>query len=132
LAVRFVARVRSTRTSSTSLEHYRSVAPPGGRCRLVVAGDFVDFVGMTVNDGVATYTNLGSWAEEEGDERDAVHQTYRAARTHRQIHDGEEGPVAELFAWDRDRGRNHSWPGPHNRRDTWVIAPASARQARRS
>ena len=70
----------------------------------MVAGDFVDFVGMTVNDGVATYTNLGSWAEEEGDERDAVHQTYRAARTHRQIHDGEEGPVAELFAWDRDPG----------------------------
>jgi UDP-2,3-diacylglucosamine pyrophosphatase LpxH len=59
---------------------------------------------MTVNDGVATYINLGSWAEEEGDDRDAVHQTYRAARTHLQIHDGEEGPVAELFAWDRDHG----------------------------
>jgi UDP-2,3-diacylglucosamine pyrophosphatase LpxH len=59
---------------------------------------------MSVNDGAATYINLGSWAEEEGDEHDAVHQTYRAARTHLQIHDGEEGPVAELFAWDRDHG----------------------------
>jgi hypothetical protein len=59
---------------------------------------------MTVNDGVATYINLGSWAEEEGDEHDAVHQTYRAARTHLQIHDGEEGPVAELFSWDSDHG----------------------------
>jgi hypothetical protein len=28
--------------------------------------------------------------------------------------------------------RNPSWPGPRNRRDTWVSAPASARQARRS
>jgi hypothetical protein len=59
---------------------------------------------MTVNDGLATYINLGSWAEEEGDERDAVHQAHRAARTHLQIHDGEEGPVAELFAWDTDLG----------------------------
>jgi UDP-2,3-diacylglucosamine pyrophosphatase LpxH len=30
------------------LDHYRSVAPPGDRWRLVVAGDFIDFVGMAV------------------------------------------------------------------------------------
>jgi UDP-2,3-diacylglucosamine pyrophosphatase LpxH len=59
---------------------------------------------MTVNDGVATYINLGSWAEEEGDAQDPLHQTYRAARTHLQIHDGEQGPVAELFVWDREQG----------------------------
>jgi hypothetical protein len=34
----------------------------------------------------------------------SARKTYRAARTHLQIRDGEKGPVAELFAWDRDPG----------------------------
>jgi len=31
------------------LEHYRKTPPPAGRWRLVIAGDFVDFVGMSVD-----------------------------------------------------------------------------------
>ena len=31
------------------LEHYRNAAPPADRWRLVIAGDFVDFVGMSID-----------------------------------------------------------------------------------
>jgi UDP-2,3-diacylglucosamine pyrophosphatase LpxH len=33
------------------LEHYRSTKPTGKRWRLVVAGDFIDFIGMTIEAG---------------------------------------------------------------------------------
>jgi hypothetical protein len=59
---------------------------------------------MAINDGVATYVNVGSWAEEEGTERGPTHEMYRAARTHLLIHRGAKGPVAEFLAWDGEDG----------------------------
>jgi UDP-2,3-diacylglucosamine pyrophosphatase LpxH len=60
---------------------------------------------MTINDGQATYINVGSWAEEESDEGEPAQSTYRAARTHLVIHRGDHGPVAEFLAWDGDSPR---------------------------
>lgn len=43
---------RSTRIDAdlaAMLAHYRGVAPPAERWRLVIAGDFVDFVGMSID-----------------------------------------------------------------------------------
>jgi UDP-2,3-diacylglucosamine pyrophosphatase LpxH len=61
---------------------------------------------MAINDGEATYINVGSWAEEEGDEGESMDEAYRAARTHVVIRRGEKGPVAELLAWEGDGPRN--------------------------
>jgi UDP-2,3-diacylglucosamine pyrophosphatase LpxH len=55
---------------------------------------------IAINDGEATYINVGSWAEEEGDEGVPTAKMYRAARTHLVIHGGDQGPVAEFLAWD--------------------------------
>ena len=55
---------------------------------------------IDVNDGAATYINVGSWAEEEADET----SQYRAARTHLVIRSTESGPVADLLAWDSAEG----------------------------
>jgi hypothetical protein len=63
---------------------------------------------MAINDGEATYINVGSWAEEEGDEGESADETYRAARTHLVIHRGEGGPVAEFLAWEGDGPRDFS------------------------
>jgi UDP-2,3-diacylglucosamine pyrophosphatase LpxH len=63
---------------------------------------------MAINDGEATYINVGSWAEEEGDAGGPADDTYRAARTHLLIRRGEEGPVAELLAWRGDAPQNFS------------------------
>jgi UDP-2,3-diacylglucosamine pyrophosphatase LpxH len=46
--------------------------------------------------GGATYINLGSWAESEGE--------LRASRSHLVIHPGDTGPTAELLSWDALRG----------------------------
>ena len=55
---------------------------------------------IDVNDGAATYINVGSWAEEEAEHESA----YRAARTHLVIRTTDAGPVADLLAWDSDEG----------------------------
>ena len=55
---------------------------------------------IDVNDGAATYINVGSWAEEEADET----SQYRAARTHLVIRSTDSGPVADLLAWDSTEG----------------------------
>jgi UDP-2,3-diacylglucosamine pyrophosphatase LpxH len=60
---------------------------------------------MAINDGEATYINVGSWAEEEGADGEPTDKMYRAARTHLVIHRGEGGPVAEFLAWDGDGPR---------------------------
>ena len=63
---------------------------------------------LAINDGEATYINLGSWAEEEGDDGEPADTIYRAARTHLVIHRGDHGPVAEFLAWDGDGPRRFS------------------------
>ncbi len=59
-------------------------------------------VKRAINDGEATYINVGSWAEEEGDAGEPADETYGAARTHLIIHRGNEGPVGEFLAWNGD------------------------------
>jgi len=49
----------------------------------------------------ATYINLGAWAEEEPE--DPAH-AWRAPRTHLVIRLGENGPTADLLAWDTAAG----------------------------
>jgi UDP-2,3-diacylglucosamine pyrophosphatase LpxH len=63
---------------------------------------------ISINGGEATYINLGSWAEEEGDAGESADKTYRAARTHLVMHRGDQGPVAEFLVWDGDRPRPFS------------------------
>lgn len=48
----------------------------------------------------ARYINVGAWAEEEGDGDRPLH---RAPRTHLVIRRGEDGPVADLLAWDPEQ-----------------------------
>jgi hypothetical protein len=58
-----------------------------------------------IDEGRATYINLGSWDEDEVTEQDAM--PYEAARTHLVIHPSEsaEGaPVAEFLKWDSSEG----------------------------
>jgi len=57
---------------------------------------------IDVNDGAATYINVGSWAEEE-QEADET-SSYTAARTHLVIRTTDAGPVADLLAWDSTDG----------------------------
>jgi UDP-2,3-diacylglucosamine pyrophosphatase LpxH len=57
---------------------------------------------MAINDGHATYVNVGSWAEEEGYKGDSTNKTYCAARTHLVIRRGEDGPVGEFLTWNGD------------------------------
>jgi UDP-2,3-diacylglucosamine pyrophosphatase LpxH len=62
----------------------------------------------SINGGEATYINVGSWAEEEGVAGQPADIAYRAARTHLLIRRDEEGPIAELLAWDGDAPRDFS------------------------
>jgi UDP-2,3-diacylglucosamine pyrophosphatase LpxH len=55
---------------------------------------------IAINEGRATYINVGSWAEEEDDESEPAEKNYRAARTHLVIHSSDQGPVAEFLTWD--------------------------------
>ncbi len=64
----------------------------------VVMGHTHTPVRLPVNEGRATYINLGSWAEEEEEPGEA--HAYAAARTHLVIHPNEAGPVAEFLRWD--------------------------------
>jgi UDP-2,3-diacylglucosamine pyrophosphatase LpxH len=50
-----------------------------------------------------TYINVGSWAEEEGEDG-RVSALQRAARTHLVISRDESGPVAEFLAWEPESG----------------------------
>jgi hypothetical protein len=65
---------------------------------------------VAINDGEATYINVGSWAEEELAEGESTDGAYRAARTHLVIHGGEAGPVAQFLAWDGDGPRPFGSP----------------------
>lgn len=56
---------------------------------------------IDVNDGAATYINVGSWAEEEEEPNETA---YRAARTHLVIRSTDDGPKADLLAWDSGAG----------------------------
>jgi UDP-2,3-diacylglucosamine pyrophosphatase LpxH len=59
---------------------------------------------VPVAEGSATYVNVGSWHEAEGEQdRPAL---YRAARTHLVIHPAESGPRAEFLAWSPDGPRS--------------------------
>jgi len=58
-----------------------------------------------IDEGRATYINLGSWDEDEVTEQDTM--PYEAARTHLVIHPpelGETAPVAEFLKWDSTDG----------------------------
>jgi UDP-2,3-diacylglucosamine pyrophosphatase LpxH len=46
------------------LDHYAGVRPPAGRWRLVVAGDFIDFIGMSVEPGEGAPPDTALDAEE--------------------------------------------------------------------
>lgn len=48
-------------------------------------------------EGDATYINVGSWAEDDGD-------AFPASRAHLVIHPGAERPVAYFLRWDGERG----------------------------
>jgi UDP-2,3-diacylglucosamine pyrophosphatase LpxH len=65
-----------------------------------------------VNDGAATYINVGSWAEEEAEPESSPSSAYRAARTHLVIRSTEAGPVADLLAWDSKDGPRAYAPPP--------------------
>jgi UDP-2,3-diacylglucosamine pyrophosphatase LpxH len=58
---------------------------------------------MAVAEGAATYVNVGSWHEAEGDAA-----AYKAARTHLVIHPAESGPKAEFLAWSEAGPRRFS------------------------
>lgn len=47
------------------LEHYRAKEPPGGRWHIVVAGDFIDFVGMSIAPGEHEGELVTALTEEE-------------------------------------------------------------------
>jgi hypothetical protein len=57
----------------------------------------------------ATYINLGAWAEEEPE--DGSTPKWRAPRTHLVIRPGDEGPVADLMAWEPGGDAPHRFVG---------------------
>jgi UDP-2,3-diacylglucosamine pyrophosphatase LpxH len=71
----------------------------------VVMGHTHTPVKVPVNEGTSTYSNLGSWAEEEEPAGSA--SFYEAARTHLVIHPAASpgsGVVAEFLKWDSTAG----------------------------
>lgn len=56
-----------------------------------------------------TYINVGAWAEEEADDPSHV---WRAPRTHLVIRRGEDGPIADLLAWDTEAAEPRRFVGP--------------------
>jgi UDP-2,3-diacylglucosamine pyrophosphatase LpxH len=88
---------------------------------VVVMGHTHTPVKVPVNEGTATYINLGSWAEEE--EAAGSPSFYEAARTHLVIHPAASpgsGVVAEFLKWDSTEGpRQFVTPEvPFSSRDT--------------
>jgi hypothetical protein len=71
----------------------------------VVMGHTHAPVKAPLNGGEATYINVGSWAEEVGDDGGPPDTMHRAPRTHLVIHRGDAGPVAEFLVWDGDGPR---------------------------
>jgi UDP-2,3-diacylglucosamine pyrophosphatase LpxH len=107
LAHRHLARQRTVDPEARMIEraaHLAKLFPAA----FVVMGHTHTPAKMPINDGEATYINVGSWAEEEGDEGQPADTIYRAARTHLVIHRGDQGPVAEFLAWDGDGPRRFS------------------------
>jgi UDP-2,3-diacylglucosamine pyrophosphatase LpxH len=101
LGDRLLARHRTVNPEERMMEraaHLAKLFPAA----FVVMGHTHTPVRMAINDGRATYINVGSWAEEERYEGDSTDKTYCAARTHLVIHRGEDGPVGEFLAWDGD------------------------------
>lgn len=47
------------------LRHYRGVAPRGDRWHIIIAGDFIDFIGMTITDGPSAAPLETQLTEEE-------------------------------------------------------------------
>ena len=65
------AAVHTTRRSPTVdrdlvrlLAHYRAEKPPADRWRIVIAGDFIDFIGMTVAPAASTQLETALTEEE--------------------------------------------------------------------
>lgn len=56
-----------------------------------------------------TYINVGAWAEEEPEDPE---HAWRAPRTHLVIRRGEDGPVADLLAWDTETAAPRRFVGP--------------------
>ena len=70
---------------------------------------------VALNGGRSTYFNLGSWAEEEGDDGEPpADETYRAARTHLVIQRTNGRALAEFLEWDGSRPRPYR-PGTESR-----------------
>ncbi|MGO9839355.1 MAG: hypothetical protein ACLP1X_34680 [Polyangiaceae bacterium] len=107
LGHRQLARQRTVDPGERMIERAASLATlfPAA---FVVMGHTHTPARMAINDGEATYINVGSWAEEEGDAGEPVDKIYRAARTHLLIRRGSEGPVAELLVWDGDAPQHFS------------------------
>ena len=57
-----------------------------------------------LNDGQATYINVGSWAEDDTSGMDVPTPAPRAPRTHLVIHVEEAGPRAEFLTWQPQAG----------------------------
>jgi UDP-2,3-diacylglucosamine pyrophosphatase LpxH len=104
LGHRHLAKQRSVDPGARMIERAASLATlfPAA---FVVMGHTHTPAKMAINDGRATYFNVGSWAEEEGDASEPADRNYRAARTHLLIRRGAQGPIAELLAWDGEAPR---------------------------
>ncbi len=104
LAHRYLASTRNADPEASMLER----ATPLARlfpAKFVVMGHTHAPAKTVVADGASTYVNVGSWAEEEADDRHPGRKLHRAARTHLVIHLGDHGPVGELLAWGADGPR---------------------------
>lgn len=92
------ARTAVDRDLVALLAHYQRVPPRGERWRIVIAGDFIDFIGMTIAGGEDSVTSLN---EEErahglGSAVDhALEKLRRVARRHADV-------LAALAAFVRD------------------------------
>src|SRR5260370_30371158 len=64
----------------------------------VVMGHTHTPVQVPVAEGATTYINVGSWHEAE---RKEEFPTYRAARTHLEIHPSAAGPEAAVRTWSQ-------------------------------
>jgi len=79
-------------------------------------------VPVVVSAGPATYVNVGSWAEDDGDDGastppddDRDSSPYRAARTHLVIHVRADGAEAQFCTWKDTGPVPHALPGDASR-----------------
>ena len=102
----FGQRIRRSRGIDGDLvnliAYYRSVPPPSDRWRLVVAGDFIDFVGMTVRaEGVELQTERSEEEREHGLGNAVDHVRIKlklVVERHRDVFDALAGFVADGHA----------------------------------